>query len=269
MAPTQVDVDSYARAGVAFQVDRVVAMGGAINTWVHFRQPTPLDQQNVIRMNRDTVYSLAVADISDGATLTIPDGAGRYLTVMAINENGYINRVFHQPGKHPLGVDEFDTSFVVLGAAHAREPVRSWRRGDGKPPPRRASPQGAAATAVAHRAVRRGELRGNQGAPLGARSRTPRLEENLRSEGQGGPRALPHRIGRGLRRAYPRTRRTTFPGPRHDPPVGTESSLRTLQSTDSGGSLSTTKTDISRRTRTTPTASTASLRSRMPTVPSR
>ena len=41
----RVNVDNYARAEVAFQAERFVTMlGGATNAWVHFRQPTPLDQ---------------------------------------------------------------------------------------------------------------------------------------------------------------------------------------------------------------------------------
>ncbi len=52
-----VNVDNYARAEVASQMDRVITMmGGEVNSWVHLRQPTPLDQQFVIRMNRDTLY---------------------------------------------------------------------------------------------------------------------------------------------------------------------------------------------------------------------
>ena len=64
----------------------------------HTREPTPLDRQNVVRTNRDTLYSVALVDISGGATLTVPDGGDRYLTVMVINEDGYLNRVFHESG---------------------------------------------------------------------------------------------------------------------------------------------------------------------------
>ena len=46
-----------------------------------------------------------------------PDASGRYMTVMVINEDGYINRVFHEAGQHSLIVEEFDTPFV-LAAAH-------------------------------------------------------------------------------------------------------------------------------------------------------
>ena len=37
------------------------------------REPTPLDKQNVIRMNRDTLYSFTIVDISKGATVTMPE----------------------------------------------------------------------------------------------------------------------------------------------------------------------------------------------------
>jgi len=121
--PVPVDIDNYATAEVASQIDRFVALGVVVNEWLHFRRPTPLDQQTVIRMNRDTLYSVAVVDISQGATLTLPDGGDRYLTVMVVNEDGYLNRVFHQPGDHRLGVDEFDTGFVILVARTLADPT--------------------------------------------------------------------------------------------------------------------------------------------------
>jgi len=112
--PVAVDIDNYATAEVASQIDRFVALGAVTNEWVHFRRPTPLDQQTVIRMNRDTLYSVAVVDLDQGATLTVPDGGGRYQTVMVVNQDGYLNRVFHGAGEHRLTVDEFDTGFVIL-----------------------------------------------------------------------------------------------------------------------------------------------------------
>lgn len=120
--PVTVDIDNYATAEVASQVDRFVGLGALVNEWIHFRRPTPLDQQSVIRMNRDTLYSLAVVDISEGAVLRIPDAGGRYLTVMVINEDGYLNRVFHEVGDHRLTVDEFDTGFVLLVARTLADP---------------------------------------------------------------------------------------------------------------------------------------------------
>ena len=45
-------------------------MAGGVNRLFHFRRPTPLDLQNVVRMNRDTLESMAVVDTSQGATIT-------------------------------------------------------------------------------------------------------------------------------------------------------------------------------------------------------
>ena len=109
-----VTVDNFVRAETAFQFDRTIAISGGVNKWVHLRQPTPLDQQPVIRMNRDTLYSAALVDISEGATLTIPDTGDRYMSVMVVNEDHYINFVFSHPGTYGLTMDTFDTPFVQL-----------------------------------------------------------------------------------------------------------------------------------------------------------
>lgn len=65
-------------------------------------------------MNRDTVYSGAIVDISEGAPLTVPDSGGRCMSVMVVNEDQYLNRVIHEPGEHTLSADVFGTLFVNL-----------------------------------------------------------------------------------------------------------------------------------------------------------
>jgi hypothetical protein len=109
---TLVNVDNYERAETATMFDNQLAMSGGINQWIHYRVPTPVDQQPVIRMNRDTLYSGAVVDISGGGAVTLPDAGGRYMTLMVINEDHYINRVFSEPGTYELSVEELGTPFV-------------------------------------------------------------------------------------------------------------------------------------------------------------
>ncbi len=110
-----VNVDNFARAETAAHFDRGLQMtGGKLNTFVHFRLPTPLDKQTIIRMNRDTLYSGAIVDISKGATLSIPETGDRYLSVMVINEDHYINNVYHKAGTYNLTVEEFDTPYVMV-----------------------------------------------------------------------------------------------------------------------------------------------------------
>ncbi len=116
--PLLVNVDNFVRAETASQIDRILKMflGGKVNTWGHLRTPTRLDNQAVIRMNRDTLYSAAIIDISKGATLTIPETGDRYLSIMVVNEDHYINKVYHDAGTYELTMEEFHTPYLYLGA---------------------------------------------------------------------------------------------------------------------------------------------------------
>ena len=112
--PVKVNVDNFAKAETDMQIGRMLQGTKNVNTWNHVRQPTPLDKQNVIRMNRDTLYSFAIVDISEGATVTLPEVGDRYMSMMVINNDGYINKVFHGGGAHELTMEEFDTPHVVV-----------------------------------------------------------------------------------------------------------------------------------------------------------
>ncbi len=121
----KVNVDNFVRAETAAQIDRGLKQTQGINKWAHNYEPIPLDGQNVVRMNRDTLYSYAVVDISMGATLTLPDSGKRYMSVMVINEDHYMKRVFHKKGTYKLTQEEFDTPYVIVTArtlANANDP---------------------------------------------------------------------------------------------------------------------------------------------------
>lgn len=111
-----VNVDNFARVESERMFAGIAAQIGGTNVWDHNRQPIPLDRQDVIRMNRDTLYSGAIVDISGGATLTMPEAGGRYMTVMAVNQDHYINRVFDEPGAYDLSMADLGTEYVLLGA---------------------------------------------------------------------------------------------------------------------------------------------------------
>ncbi len=113
--PVIVNVDNFVRAETAAQFDHTLALlNGKVNTFVHIREPIPIDKQTVIRMNRDTFYSAAIVDISKGATLTIPETDGRYVSAMVVNEDHFLNKVYHDPGTHKLTMEEFNTPYVNI-----------------------------------------------------------------------------------------------------------------------------------------------------------
>ena len=94
-----------------------------LNTGHHNRVPTPLDHQPVIRMNRDTLYSAALVDITAGARLTVPDGGERYISAMVVNQDHYINEVFYDPGDYELTEADFDTPYVLVAARTLLDPA--------------------------------------------------------------------------------------------------------------------------------------------------
>jgi len=119
----RVNVENFARAETDRMFASLVGDAGGVNRLKHNREPTPLDHQPVIRMNRDTLYSMAIVDISAGATLTVPKAGDRYVSVMIVNQDHYINRVYHDAGQHELDIAEFDTPYVLAGARVLVDPA--------------------------------------------------------------------------------------------------------------------------------------------------
>ena len=95
-----------------------------MNTFFHF--PTgafDLNSQTVVRMNRDTYYSGAIIDTTQGATVTIPETNGRYLSVMVVQSDHYIDQVFLEPGTHEITSDwrHSATNVLVTPSEHGDE----------------------------------------------------------------------------------------------------------------------------------------------------
>ena len=123
MAAASVTVDNFVRAETARMFTALQQRAGGVNLLQHHRAPVPLNDQPVIRQNRDTLYSSAIVDISDGATLTLPDGGDRYLSVMLVNADHYINRILHDAGTYELSVDDLDTDHVLVAARILVDPT--------------------------------------------------------------------------------------------------------------------------------------------------
>ncbi|MFN8621836.1 MAG: DUF1254 domain-containing protein [Chloroflexota bacterium] len=121
----RVNVDTFRAAETARMFDSILAMSSGVNRWFHYRAPTPIDHQPVIRMNRDTLYSAAIVDLAGGATLTVPDTAGRYLSVMVVNAEHFIHRIYRDPGTHVLTQADHGTRHVLLAARTFVDPAHA------------------------------------------------------------------------------------------------------------------------------------------------
>ena len=86
-----VTVDNFLRA----ETDHYLAMNakviGRLGKFQHSREPASIDNQTVIRMNRDTLYSFAVFDLAGGpVTLSLPDAGKRYMSMMVVDQDHYL-----------------------------------------------------------------------------------------------------------------------------------------------------------------------------------
>ncbi len=81
---TKVNVMNYIAAQTAMQFDSYQKQAGGVNKVLNIRKPVRIDNQPTIRMNRDTFHSFIVIDISEGATVTMPDAGPRYHSMMMV-----------------------------------------------------------------------------------------------------------------------------------------------------------------------------------------
>jgi hypothetical protein len=109
-----VTVDNFVRAATDIEFRKYVALAGGVNRFYHFKEPTPVENQPTIRMNRDTLYSAAIVDISEEAVLKLPDVGDRYMSAMIVNQDHYINKVFMGGGDYELDMETFDTPYVLV-----------------------------------------------------------------------------------------------------------------------------------------------------------
>jgi hypothetical protein len=111
--PIAVTPDNFVRAESDLYFSGVVKDDG-FGKFMHRREPTPIDKQTVIRMNRDTLYSAAVFDLDAGpVTITLPDPGKRFLSMQVIDEDEYTPEVHYGAAVRTLTRDQIGTRYVL------------------------------------------------------------------------------------------------------------------------------------------------------------
>ena len=107
-----VNVSNFVRAETDTAIKKIVDAVGFGN-WFHLRAPTPIDQQKVIRMNRDTLYSSVMLDLSEPATVIMPEAGGRYQSLQVISQDHYSFAKI-KPGHYELTEEVVGTRYAYL-----------------------------------------------------------------------------------------------------------------------------------------------------------
>jgi hypothetical protein len=114
--PVPVTVDNFIRAETDLYFSAVALKEDGFGKFEHHRELSPIDDQTIIRMNRDTLYSAAVFDLDAGpVTITLPEAGKRFMSMQAISEDEYSLPAIYTPGKHTLSKKQVGTRYVLVG----------------------------------------------------------------------------------------------------------------------------------------------------------
>ena len=109
-----VNVSNFARAENDLYCGRVVAQNG-LGKLGHQRTPVATDNQKVIRMNRDTIYSSGVFDLAAGPlTVTLPENPDqRFMPMQVVTEDHLTPEVVYD-GSHTCTQENVGTRYVFI-----------------------------------------------------------------------------------------------------------------------------------------------------------
>ena len=114
--------DNFVRAESDLYFGNIVKDGG-FGKFLHRREPAAIDNQTVIRLNRDTLYSAAVFDLDAGpVTVTLPEAGKRFMSMQVIDEDQYTPKVVYGAGSYSLTKEEIGTRYVVTAVRTLVDP---------------------------------------------------------------------------------------------------------------------------------------------------
>ncbi len=112
--PVRVTIENFRRAETDGYFEKFVKQG-AFGTLNHERELADIDRQSVIRLNRDTLYSMGVFDLdASPVSITLPETGKRYMAVQVVNQDHYTTDVIYAPDSLILTKESIGTRYVAL-----------------------------------------------------------------------------------------------------------------------------------------------------------
>jgi len=117
-----VTVDNFVRAESDLYAASFVKEGG-LGRLQHRREPASIDNQTVIRLNRDTLYSSGVFDLDAApVTITLPDASKRFMSLQAISQDHYA-KTFYGTEPHTFTRENVGTRYLIVGIRTLVDPA--------------------------------------------------------------------------------------------------------------------------------------------------
>ncbi|WP_298241067.1 DUF1254 domain-containing protein [uncultured Bradyrhizobium sp.] len=113
--PTAVNAHNFVRAETDLYFRKAAVDDGAFGKLQHRRDMASIDKQDVVRMNRDTLYSHGVFDLEAGAlTIKLPDAGKRFMSMQVISQDHYTTEVVYGPGTFNYDRGKVGTRYVYV-----------------------------------------------------------------------------------------------------------------------------------------------------------
>lgn len=112
--PTKVDVFKFTRAESDLQMKGYIKKAGGIAKFLHMRDVYSVENQTTIRGNRDTLYSMAVFDLTSPVTVTKPASPGRFQSMMYCSQDHSVFPAEHDGGTFTFTKEKIGTRYVFV-----------------------------------------------------------------------------------------------------------------------------------------------------------
>jgi len=112
-AAESVTVDNFRRAETDHYFLTYVGKG-CFGKLCNERDPAPVDKQDVVRMNRDTPYSVGIFDLTSPLTITKPDTGKRFQSMQIISQDHYIPLIAYDAGTYVLTQEQVGTRYAAV-----------------------------------------------------------------------------------------------------------------------------------------------------------
>ena len=115
-SPIIVTQDNFPQAYTNMRLAAILQKTEGVNKFFTMPVPSSIpEEQFVVRMNRDTPYSVSVIDMSSGNVyVTVPE-TDQYVTIQVVDENHETQPMIYGSGKHRITA-KTDHAFVIIRA---------------------------------------------------------------------------------------------------------------------------------------------------------
>jgi hypothetical protein len=100
-------------AGYMGQIAAATGTNG-VGVWLHLREGADPNDRKIMRINFDTIYSSVILDLTEPATLTMPETDGRYQSAWMITDEHYNPMAFVEPGTYTLTQENVGSRYVMI-----------------------------------------------------------------------------------------------------------------------------------------------------------